>query len=160
MFALDDIFFPALMSLWWDLCGEVYGTSSLSFLALLDYVGWARPSVCGIKYLLLYGILSNFSCFPRTICADVFFFFFFFLGGGKKELKKHAFPNFSRFLFRFRGTLWEQNFKILPEIKFNSFQTFLNLLSQLSSQKYCSGFLKFDFPTFSAFLKFTIVPHG
>ncbi len=57
------------------------------------------------------------------------------------------FFDFSGILFVFvnMGPYGSQNFKtlLLPHITFELFQTFLNFLSQGSSQKYFFGFLKF-----------------
>ncbi len=61
------------------------------------------------------------------------------------------------------GHYGSQNFKtlLLRQITFESFQTFSEISSQWSSQKYCFGFLKFwvfDFP--GIFFAFTWDPMG
>ena len=60
------------------------------------------------------------------------------------------------------GSYGSQNFKpvLLPQITFESFQTFPEFSSQRSPQTYCFGFLKFGFPIFNEFSNITIVPCG
>ncbi len=55
------------------------------------------------------------------------------------------------FVFFNMGPHGSQNFKtlLLPQISFDSFQTFSEISSQWSSQKYCFGFLKFGVFDFS-----------
>ena len=81
--------------------------------------------------------------------------------------QKYGFWNFEFMIFHnFFSFAWRwdpngsQNFKtlLLPQISFESFQPFLEFSSQLSSQKYCFGFLKFKFQSFHEFLNSTIVP--
>ncbi len=74
-------------------------------------------------------------------------------------LKKNAFSNFWGFFFSFcvnhvnMGPYRSQNFKrlLLLQINFESFQTFSEISSQWSSQKYCFGFFKFWVFDFSGF---------
>ncbi len=136
------------------------------FLALLDYVSRAheieirpssvvRPSVrrpssvCGIDYLWSYCM----DCLQISVVASpgpyaqTFFFHFW----------RIFFFNFLGFFFDFvnMGPYGSQNFKTLLlfkifqndskgfKISFESFQTFSEISSQWSSQKYCFGFLKF-----------------
>ncbi len=42
----------------------------------------------------------------------------------------------------------------------NPLKPFPDFFSQMSSQKYCFGFLNFKFPIFNEFLNFTIAPYG
>ncbi len=96
---------------------------------------------------LLDGLLSNFCCgFPWAICPDVFLIF----------EKKKFFRNFSVFVNM--GPYGSQKFKtlLLPQISFESFQTFSEISSQWSSQKYCFGFLKFWVFDFSGILFFFV----
>ncbi len=62
------------------------------------------------------------------------------------------------------GPYGSQNFKtiLLPQITFESFQTFSEFSSQWSSQKYCFGFLKFWVFDFSGilFVFVNIGPYG
>ncbi len=79
-------------------------------------------------------------------------------------LKFWAF-DFSGFFFVFvnMGPNGSQNFKtLLPQISFESFQTFSEISSQWSWQKYCFGFLKFWVFDFSEilFLFVNMGPYG
>ncbi len=69
------------------------------------------------------------------------------------------------FVFGNMGPYGSENFKtqLLPQITFESFQTFSEISSQLSSQKYCFGFLTFwvlDFSFFFVFVKLNMGPYG
>ncbi len=79
---------------------------------------------------------------------------------------KKKFLDFLGILFVFvnMGPYGRQNFKtlLLPQISFESFQTFSEISSQWSSQEYCFGFLKFWVFDFSGilFVFVNMVPYG
>ena len=72
--------------------------------------------------------------------------------------KKYIFKIFRIFFFVFvnMGPYGSQNFKrlLLPQITFESFQTFSEFSSERSSQKYCFGFLSLWF--FTNLFSFTL----
>ncbi len=137
-----------------------------SSLSLFDYVGRAHgmglcpSSVSQLSQNPLSRFISNFSCgFPWAIPPDFVYIFW----------KKNAFSNFSGRFFVFvlnhvnMGPYGSQNFEslLLLQITFESFETFSEFSSLLSSQKYCFGFLKFwvfEFPRF--FFRVNMGPYG
>ena len=105
-----------------------------------------RPSVCGINYLW-------------TDCVDFFQILVLPFPGPYaqtfSELKKNDFWIFYEY-FSLSLTWDPIGAKILkryslPQITFESFQSFSEISSQLSTQKYCLGFLTFWVYDFSLF---------
>ncbi len=135
------------------------------FLAMLDYVSRAHEiEICPsirlwhqLSLNLLCGFLSKFGCcFPWAICPEVFWIF---------ERKMIFGFLWIFFVFVNIGLYGSKNFKtlLLPQITFESFQTFSEISSQLSTLKECFGFLKFlvyDFSRFFFSFSSTWDPNG
>ncbi len=122
---------------------------ALSFWALLDYVSRAPGigSLSVVRHPCRNYLRTHWAdSFQISVVASLGQYLQMFFGFLKKRMHFQIFQDFFPYCVNHVnvGPYGSQNFKtlLLPQITFESFQTFSEFSSQWSWQTYCFGFLK------------------